>query len=284
MCTIIEFNKYRGNKEIQCGKQIKIGTQTNRKLKVQELVSGDWLKKYMQNGWNITKMILHIIEQYGYIRCYNRKEYVFEDIRRDVRYSEMHPEVENKRYKAPLWVKIDGEWYFVEMWHDSVNQKAFSNKWIEIGNYDIKGFLIDFRDLKMAELKRMWESRDLIGLVKKLNDYYYEKSFHEVLDESRNNCSVIFGSEKASRKCTYKLVELELWKYAILEGTDMETGSKHMVLMYEKNRAKEYEKYFKEQYGNTGMSLLYKQWKPMERNWKASLDYGKLYKRLVVTD
>ena len=284
MCKVIEFNGYRGNKKIQKRKQVKTGIETNRKLSVQELVTEEWLKEYMQKGWSITKMFFHIVEQYGYINGRGGRKYVFEDIKRDAKYSEMYPEIENKRYKAPLWVKIEGEWYYIEMYHDSASQKAFKNKWIEVGNYNVKGCLITFVDLKMAELKRMWESHDLIGLVNKLNDYYYGSSF-DVEDMSKEKYWVVFGSEETSRRCTYRLIEMELHRYAILEGTELETGSKHMVLMYEKNGAKEYEKYYKEQYGSVNLPLLYKEWNPMGENWRTCIgNHEKLYKRLVVTD
>ncbi len=131
----------------------------------------------------------------------------------------------------------------------------------------------------------MWEKLDIVGLANKLNDYFYDDPFNIIIDESRCDHSVIFGTEKNSRDCTYKLVELESCSYAILEGTELETGSKHMVLLYEKNEAKEQAKYFKKQYGNAGMTLLYKPWNPMETNWKVCIGRNnRLYKRLVNED
>ncbi len=285
MCKMINFNEYRGNKEVQVRKRTVNRAAADRKLTVQELVTMDWLKEYIKNGWSISKMLFHIIEQYGYIRCRDGKKYVFEEIRRDARYSEMYPEVGNKRYRAPLWIKANGEWYFVELYNDTAKERAFDNKWIELGNYNVKGFLISSCELKMGELKRMWEKLDLIGLVKKLNDYYYDDPFNIVIDESRCEQSVVFGTEKASRDCTYKLMELEQYGYAILEGTELKTGSKHMVLLYGKTGAKEYAKYFKELYGNAGLPLLYRPWNPMEANWKVCIGRNnRLYKRLVVED
>lgn len=285
MCKVINFNEYRGNKAVQEKKQIAKRTLTDRKLRVQELMTVDWMKEYIREGWNINDMLFHIIEQYGYIRCKDGKKYVFEEIRRDARYSEMYPEVGNRRYKAPLWVKVKGEWYFVELYNDSAKERAFDNKWIEIGNYNVKGFLICSCELKMAELKRMREKLDIAGLANKLNNYYYDAPFNILIDESMDKYPVVFGTEKNSRDCTYKLVELESYSYAILEGTELETGSKHMVLMYEKNGAKEYAKYFKEQYGNAGLPLLYKPWNPMEVNWKICIGRNdRLYKRLTIED
>lgn len=284
MCKVINFNEYRGNKVAQERKQTVKRALTDRKLRVQELMTVDWMKEYIQKGWSISKMLFHIIEQYGYIRCEDGKKYVFEEIRRDARYNEMYPEVGNKRYKAPLWVKVKGEWYFVELYNDPAKEKAFDNKWIEIGNYNVKGFLISSYDLKMGELKKMWEKLDIVGLAKKLNDDYYD-SYNIVIDESRCDRSVVFGTEKTSRDCTYKLMELEQYGYAILEGTEIKTGSKHMVLLYEKNGAKEHAKYFKEQYGNAGVPLLYRPWNSMEVNWKVCIGRNnRLYKRLVMED
>ena len=51
---------------------------------------------------------------------------------------------------------------------------------------------------------------------------------------------------------------------------DPDTG-KHMVLLYGKNDAKEHAKYFKEQYANVGLPLLYKPWNSMEVNWKVCI-------------
>lgn len=184
MCAIINFNEYRGNKEVQERKKITKRVVADRKLRVQELVTMEWFREYIREGWSISKMLLHIIEQYGYIRSKDGKKYVFDEIRRDARYHEMYPEVENKRCKAPLWVKVSGEWYFVELYNDSTKQKAFDNKWIEIGNCNVKGFLIGC-ELKMGELKKMWESLDLVGLANKLNDSYYDDSFNIVIDRSR---------------------------------------------------------------------------------------------------
>lgn len=120
----------------------------------------------------------------------------------------MYPEVGNRRYKAPLWVKVKGEWYFVELYNDSAKEKAFDKKWIEIGNYNVKGFLISSCDFKMAELKRMWEKLDIVGLANKLNDYFYDAPFNIIIDESRCDHSVVFGTEK-----TAGIVPISWWNW-----------------------------------------------------------------------
>ena len=282
MCKMINFNEYRGNKAAQERKLIAQRTLTDRKLRVQELVTADWIKEYMQKGWGLSKLVFRIIEQYGYIRCRDGKKYVFEEIRRDARYHEMYPEVENKRLKAPLWVKCSGEWYFVELCTDTASQKAYLNKKAELGNYDVKGFCVDLYGLKTQELKRMLESNDLAGAIGKINDFYYDNKW---IEQTSSTCrtSVTFGSEKNRRDCTYKMLE-QTYHYAILEGTEVETGDKHLVLLYDEHEPKEYAKYFKAKYGETGIPRLYAKWnKRLDDNWWLCIGRcSTLQKRLVV--
>lgn len=281
MCKVINFNEYRGNKAVKERKQLVKGNITDRKLKLQELVAADWIKEYMQKGWGLSKLVFHIIEQYGYIRCRDGKQYVFEEIRRDAKYHEMYPEVENKRLKAPLWVKCSGEWYFVEMYTDTASQKAYMNKKAELGNYDVKGFCVDLYGLKTQELKRMLESNDLAGAIGKINDFYYDNKW---IEQTSSICraSVTFGSEKNRRDCTYKMLE-QTYHYAILEGTEVETGDKHLVLLYDEYEPKEYAKYFKDKYGETGFPRLYLKWnKRLDDNWWLCMRRcSNLQKRLV---
>lgn len=282
MCKVINFNEYRGNKEAQKGKQIAKGNVADRKLKLQELVTADWLKEYMQKGWGLSKLVFRIIEQYGYIRCKDGKKYVFEETRRDARYSEMYPEVGNKRLKAPLWVKCSGEWYFVELCTDTASQKAYLNKKAELGNYDVKGFCVDLYGLKTQELKRMLDSNNLKEAIGKINDFYYDNKW---IDQTSSICrtSVTFGSEKNRRDCIYKMLE-QTYHYAVLEGTEVETGDKHLVLLYDEYEPKEYAKYFKDKYGETGIPRLYAKWnKRLDDNWWLRMRRcSSLQKRLVV--
>ena len=281
MCKVINFNEYRGNKAVKERKQLVKGNITDRKLKLQELVAADWIKEYMQKGWGLSKLVFHIIEQYGYIRCKDGKKYVFEEIRRDVKYHEMYPEVENKRLKAPLWVKCSGEWYFVEMYTDTASQKAYMNKKAELGNYDVKGFCVDLYGLKTQELKRMLDSNNLKEAIGKINDFYYDNKWIEQIS-SICRTSVTFGSEKNRRDCTYKMLE-QTYHYAILEGTEVETGDKHLVLLYDEYEPKEYAKYFKDKYGETGFPRLYLKWnKRLDDNWWLCMRRcSNLQKRLV---
>ncbi len=282
MCKVINFNEYRGNKAVSERKQIAKRTLTDRKLRVQELVKADWIKEYMQKGWGLSKLVFHIIEQYGYIRCRDGKKYVFEEIRRDTKYHEMYPQVEKKRLKAPLWVKVNGEWYFVELCTDAASNKAFISKLAELGNYGIKGFRVDLYGLKTQELKRMLESNDLKDAIGKINDFYYDNKW---IEQTSSICrtSVTFGSEKNRRDCTYKILE-QTYHYAILEGTEVETGDKHLVLLYDEYEPKEYAKYFKDKYGKTGIPCLYaKLDKYMDYNWWLCIQRrSTLQKRLAV--
>lgn len=282
MCKVVNFNEYRGNKAVQEKKKIAKGAVTDRKLSVQELVTADWIKEYMQKDWGLSKLVFHIIEQYGYIRCRGGKKYAFEEIRRDVKYHEMYPEVENKRLKAPLWVKCSGEWYFVELYTDTASQKAFMNKLSELGNYDVKGFCVDLYGLKTQELKRMLEANDLSGAIGKINDAYYDNKW---IEQTSSTCrtSVTFGSEKTRRDCTYKMLE-QTYHYAILEGTEVETGNQHLVLLYDEYEPKEYAKYFKEKYGKTDIPRLYAKWnKRLDDNWRLCImGCSVLHKRFVV--
>ncbi|GFI19292.1 hypothetical protein IMSAGC009_04472 [Lachnospiraceae bacterium] len=236
----------------------------------------------MQKGWGLSKLVFRIIEQYGYIRCRDGKKYVFEEIRRDTRYHEMYPAVENKRLKAPLWVKVSGEWYFVELCTDTASDKAFINKLAELGNYGVKGFRVDLYGLKTQELKRMLESNGLKEAVGKINDFYYDNKW---IEQTSSTCraSVTFGSEKNRRDCTYRMLE-QTYHYAILEGMEVETGDKHLVLLYDEYEPKDYAKYFNEKYGKTGIPLLYAKWnKRMDYNWWLCIGRrSNLQKRLAV--
>ena len=281
MCKVINFNEYSGNKGVRKGKKIAKGVVADRKLRVQELVTKEWLMEYMQKDWGLSKLVFHVIEQYGYIRCSDGKKYAFEEVRRDARYHEMYPEIENKRLKAPLWVKVSGEWHFVEMYTDSSGQKSFINKMAELGNYNVKGFCVDLYGLKTQELKRMLADNGLAGAVGKINDAYYDNKW---IEKTSSICrtSITFGSEKNRRDCIYKMLE-QTYHYAVLEGSEQETCNKHLVLLYDEYEPKEHAKYFNEKYRKTGIPRLYAKWnKNMDYNWRLCIvRCSSLQKRLV---
>lgn len=281
MCEIINFSEYKG---LIAAKRVNPAGRTRQaggSIKTHKFVSKEWMKEFLQKGWSVSKLIAHIIEQYGYICCgRGREKYVFEEVKRDVKYYEMYPEIEEKHFKAPLWVKVNGEWYFVEVYTDSASLGAFQNKWREVGNYDVKGFVVDLYGLNKRKIKQMLEEYDVAGAAKEICSIY-EEGIHEIMGDSECKASVSFGSETAKRDCTYRLVELKPFRYAIVEGTELKNGSKHMVLLYDKVEKKESVEYFRENYKNAGMPLLYGQWHTLAGNWKSCISYkDKLYKRL----
>lgn len=127
----------------------------------------------------------------------------------------------------------------------------------------------------------MLESNDLKEAIGKINDFYYDNKW---IEQTSSICrtSVTFGSEKNRRDCTYKMLE-QTYHYAILEGAEVETGNKHLVLLYDEYEPKEYAKYFKDKYGKTGIPRLYAKWdKYMDYNWRLGIKRcSTLHKRLV---
>lgn len=80
MCKIINFSEYKG---LKTSKQVNLTGRTQKaggNIKTHKFVSKEWLKEYMQKGWGVSKLIAHVIEQYGYICCGDRKKYVFEEV------------------------------------------------------------------------------------------------------------------------------------------------------------------------------------------------------------
>lgn len=284
MCKIIYLNKYRNLKTENKKHSIEKLPKKNATSKECKFVTKKWLEEYLQNGWGISKMIIHIIEQYGYICCEDGKKYIFEEVKRDMKYYEMCPEIEEKHFKAPLWVKVNGEWYFVEYYTDYTSQCALDNKWTEVGNHDVKGFFVDLYGLNKRKLKEMIEEKNAAEAVKEICSYYEQRQ-HSVMGDTECKASVTFGEEKSQRDYTYKLVELDLYEYAVLEGIEKETGDRHLVLLAGTRKPKEYAKQFRKKYGDAGIPLLYVNWKPYIENWKSCIrKQKKLYKRLVMVD
>lgn len=281
MCKIVSFAEYKRNKRVKKAVQTEKRVEECGKLTVKELVTVEWFKEWMQDKRSLSKLIFHIIEQYGYIDCRDGKRYVFEDIKRDVKYYEMYPEVENKRFKAPLWVKVSGEWYFVEIYTDSASLNAFENKMAALGKYDVKGFFVGFYGIKTQETKSMLEKNDVAGLVKKISDFYHEAR-RAAKTSSTCTVRIAFGEEKNRRNCTYKLLE-DLNDHFILEGTELETGNKHLVLLYATYNQKKQAKYFKDKYEKEGLPLMYAGLsKYFDENWRRAIGRCKcLYKRFI---
>lgn len=77
--------------------------------------------------------------------------------------------------------------------------------------------------------------------------------------------------------------ELSLPDYAIWEGTEVDTGSKHMVLLYKGNKPKEYAEYYRKKYAGEGVPLFYPRWYGGSgKDWKTEMmkDTCVIYGRL----
>lgn len=147
MCKIIDFGEYKG---LKTAKQVNPAGRIQKAvgdIDTYRFVSKDRFEEFLKNGWGVSKLIAHVIEQYGYIQCRAGKKYVFEEVKRDVKYYEMYPEIKEKHYKAPLWVKVNGEWCFVEYYTDSASEQNLESKWVQVGNYNVKGFFVNLYGL-----------------------------------------------------------------------------------------------------------------------------------------
>lgn len=227
-------------------------------------------------------MIYHNIEQYGYIYCRDGKKYVFEDIKKDTKYYKIYPQIENKRLKAPLWVKVSGEWYFIEVITDTDSWRAYMDKFAEIGNYDVKGFIISMNSVKTHALKMLLDKNDIVNAAGMISEYY-DRAIKEICDTLGCSASVSIGCEKTVRKCTYRMLELGSHEYVILEDMELETGKKHLVLLCGNEKAEEYNKYYKKHYKNAGLPLLYGKWNPQKESWKTCISRLKKLNKCMMT-
>ena len=130
MCEVISFNEYRGKK---CGLltakklQVNVNKLETSILTANKLSTEALKKEYLNNGESVLKLATYIIEQYAYQQGKQGKV-ALEEIRRDMRYCEVYPEV-NKRFKAHLGMKINGEWLLVEIMTQSSCWKNIEKKW-----------------------------------------------------------------------------------------------------------------------------------------------------------
>lgn len=284
MCKVVDFNEYRGNKDTKKNGEVKKRAKKDGKITTDGLSTDALIKEFKQNGRSVFKLVLYIIEQYRCIPGYNM---FFEEIKRDMKYNEICPEITNKRLKAPLGVKIKGEWYALEVVTDSSGASALRRKWETIGNYNVRGFCFEEIDLSYRDMKRRLEWKDMD---------YYEK-LKDIVEAVHRYCSggnfvyffecrtsIKINGEENERYCTYKMLELSLPDYAILEGTEIKTGDKHLVLLYKyKGREPEkYAEYYRKKYENTGLPLLYKKWYGTRSGtWKSEMmNFGTLSKCL----
>lgn len=266
MCKVINFNEYRGNKNTR--KVIKRDGGSIEKRNTGGLSTEALIKEYVQNGKSVLKLVLFIIEQYG---CFYNSDTLFEETKRDVRYCDIYPEIENKRLKMPLAVKIKGKWHAVEVITNSSSNAAFKKKWEVIGNYNVKGFCVDVSDLGRSGMTYWLDRKEhdiwLGTIVEKIHDLYFYNKW--ILFFERMSIVEING-EDTRIKCIYEMKELSLPDYVILEGTEIDTGDKHMLLLHKGDKKKKYAEYYREKYANTGIPLFYARWCPsMVKDWKS---------------
>lgn len=282
MCTVVNFDEYRGNKNTKKSEETKKRAKKGERP-ISGLSTDALINEFKQNGRSVFKLVLYIIEQYGCIPDYS--DMVFEEVKRDMKYSEICPEITNKRLKAPLGVKMKGEWYALEVVTSHSAARAMERKWEIIGNYNVKGFCLDKIRLSYKDMQSLmvWRNTEHYDGLKTIVE--------EVLDCcSRGNnlfsfeCrkSIIISGEENERHCIYKMLELSLPDYAILEGTEIKTGDKHLLLFYKyKGREPEkYAKYYREKYSWMGIPLLYAGWHSDRPNWKSAIEHNSTrYKR-----
>jgi len=77
----------------------------------------------------------------------------------------------------------------------------------------------------------MLEKNDIAGAAKKVSDYYNEVPGGIRSIEAEKTGLLSLGGDKIVKKCTYKLLEIDVYEYVMLEGTELETGEKHLVLL-----------------------------------------------------
>lgn len=281
MCKVINFNEYRGNKsEKKVAKKVEQTKRSNTKKSASGLSTEALIKEFVENGRSVLKLVLYIIEQYG---CIGENGSPFEEVKRDMKYCEICPEIENKRLKAPLAVKISGEWYAVEVVTNSSSNAAFWRKWETIGNYNMKGFRIDVSDINRGDMKYLLDTKEQNCFLKEIVENIHHFYLYSYVFHFERKSFVEISGEDTRITCMYKMKEL-FTGFVILEGTDADTGAKHMVLLCKGNRKKEYAEYYLEKYVNAGIPLFYVNSRyGITGNWKTdmmSLNSRTIYRSL----
>ncbi len=278
MCKIIEFNGNRGNKDAKRIEQIRREAEKHEQRHTGGLSTEALVKEYVQNGKSIQKLVRYMIEQYGYM-FNNRKNNIIEEVKRDVRYCDIYPEVKNKRFRAPLAVKIMGRWHMVEIWTTYASIKAFWSKMETIGNYNVSGFYMNLTKLETKEMKELlWNKQIeyfLPAIVEKVHDiFFYEGSCStRTFDQPT---SVTVKGEPGYMFCDYKMLEL-LRGNVILEGVESKTNNKHLLMMCYGDELGKYANYFEEKYRDAGVPLFYTRWRDRDNvmDWKTALRTGR---------
>ena len=283
MGTVIDVRKYMEQKNAQKVEVIKkaaISNPRHEKLNTAGLSTKALVGEYLKNDKNLLKLAVYIIEQYGYVHRWGKK-YVFEEVKRDMKYCEVQPEV-SKRLKAHLGVKINGEWNFIEV--RTTYSDSFDKKFNVIGNYNIKGYQIQVESLSSAKMKRIVEAGNLEEIVNRVHDIVYSGMSYGTFPFTYEN-SVYMPDIQKCVKCNYRMLEMDMPQYAILEGTEIRGGQKHLVLLYSGEDAKIYAKQYREKYAEAGVPLYYSKMSKYglsigEVCWK-KLFQGDLKKKLV---
>lgn len=283
MCKVINFIEYKGNKDIKkTVKQVGQAKNSIRKKDTGGLSPEALVREFVQNGKSVLKTVLYIIEQYG--RFYD-SDPLFEEVKRDMKYCEICPEIENKRLKAPLGVKIKGEWHAVEVITNSSSNSAYKKKWETIGNYNVRGFCVYVQDLGYSGMTYWLDRKEqdiwLKDIVEKIHSIYF---YNRWVCPFECRSSVEVNGEGGCIYCHYKMKELSLPEYVILEGTEEGTGSRHMLLLYKGDEPKEYAAYYREKYAEEGIPLFYSKWYAgRTKDWKTEMMNGSrvIYKSLM---
>ncbi len=270
MCKVINFNEYRGNKDTK-GEAGKAG-QTKKSVEKRNtggLSTESLIKEFVENGRSVLKLVLYIIEQYGRI---DENGSPFKEVKMDVKYCEICPEIGNKRLKAPLAVKISGEWHAVEVITNSSGYAAFWRKWETIGDYNMKGFCIDVSGINRGDMKYFLSEKDRDFCLKEIveNVHHFYLNGKSVFHFERESIVEIDG-EDTRITCIYRMKEL-FSGFAILEGTEADTGTRHMVLLCKGSRKREYAEYYLEEYADAGIPLFYvNSHYGITKNWKSDM-------------
>lgn len=267
MCKVINLNDYRGNKKVK--EIVKEDGGSIEKRNTGRLSTESLIKEFIENGRSVLKLVLYIIEQYGYI---GENGFPFEEVKRDMKYCEICSEIDNKRLKAPLAVKINGEWYAVEVATNSSSYAAFWRKWETIGDYNMKGFFIDVSDMNRGDMKYFLSEKYRDFCLKEIVDniHRFYLNGKSVFPFERKSY-VEIGGENTRITCMYKAKEL-FTGFVILEGTDIDTRVRHMVLLCKGNRKKEYAEYYLEKYADAGIPLFYVNSRyGITRSWKSDM-------------
>lgn len=270
MCKVVNFNEYRGNKDTK--ETARKAGQVKKDVKKKNtggLSTEALIKEFVENGRSVLKLVLYIIEQYGFI---DENGCPFEDVKRDVKYCEICHEIENKRLKAPLAVKISGEWHAVEVVTNSSSNAAFWRKWETIGDYNIKGFCIDVSGINQGDMKYFLSEKYRDFCLKEIveNIHHFYLNGKSIFHFERKSVVEISG-EDTRITCIYKMKEL-FYDFVILEGTEVVTGARHMVLLCKGSRKREYAEYYLEEYADAGIPLFYVNSRyGITENWKSDM-------------